>query len=159
MFELITFVMPIFNVMNERIREFLLAENKSSAQMAEEIGVQPSGISHILSGRNNPSLDFILKMLEKYQFLSTDWLLFGKGSMYKENKIPTLFSNDAFDNNENKAARPTDYSDGSETGSAGLRIDSPMKDMKLPEESRPSSVKKIVWFYKDNSFEEYFPGR
>ena len=52
--------------MKERLLEFLKAENKSSAQLAEEIGVQPSGISHILSGRNNPSLDFVLKMLEKY---------------------------------------------------------------------------------------------
>ncbi|NLA48821.1 MAG: helix-turn-helix transcriptional regulator, partial [Bacteroidales bacterium] len=42
--------------MKERILEFLKSENKTSAQFAEEIGVQPSGISHILSGRNKPSL-------------------------------------------------------------------------------------------------------
>ena len=77
--------------MKERLLEFLRTENKSSAQFAEEIGVQPSGISHILSGRNNPSLDFILKMLEKYQFLSTDWLLFGKGAMYKDKQMQSLF--------------------------------------------------------------------
>jgi len=77
--------------MKERILEFLKQENKSSAQFAEEIGVQASGISHILSGRNNPSLDFVLKMLEKYKFLSTDWLLFGKGSMYKEPRMQSLF--------------------------------------------------------------------
>ena len=77
--------------MKERILEFLKAENKSSAQFAEEIGVQPSGISHILSGRNNPSLDFVFKMLEKYPFLSTDWLLFGKGTMYKDTKMQSLF--------------------------------------------------------------------
>ena len=63
--------------MKERLLEFLKNENKSSAQLADEIGVQASGISHILSGRNNPSLDFVLKMLEKYSFLSTEWLLFG----------------------------------------------------------------------------------
>jgi transcriptional regulator with XRE-family HTH domain len=80
--------------MKERLLEFLRNENKSSAQLAEEIGVQASGISHILSGRNNPSLDFVLKMLEKYQFLSTDWLLFGKGSMYKETKMQNLFDYD-----------------------------------------------------------------
>ena len=77
--------------MKERLLEFLKAENKSSAQLAEEIGVQPSGISHILSGRNNPSLDFVLKMFEKYQFLSTDWLLFGRGAMYKDIKMQILF--------------------------------------------------------------------
>ena len=57
--------------MRDRIIEFLRIENKSAAQLAEEIGVQPSGISHIISGRNRPSLDFVLKMLEKYAFLST----------------------------------------------------------------------------------------
>ena len=77
--------------MKERLLEFLRTENKSSAQLAEEIGVQPSGISHILSGRNNPSLDFVLKMLEKYPFLSTDWLLFGKGTMYKDKQMQSLF--------------------------------------------------------------------
>ena len=77
--------------MKERLLEFLRTENKSSAQLAEEIGVQPSGISHILSGRNNPSLDFVLKMLEKYQYLSTDWLLFGKGTMYKDKQMQSLF--------------------------------------------------------------------
>ncbi len=88
--------------MKERLLEFLRNENKSSAQFAEEIGVQASGISHILSGRNNPSLDFILKMLEKYRFLSTDWLLFGKGSMYKEPKMQTLFDYDAVNSPENQ---------------------------------------------------------
>ena len=78
--------------MKERIQEFLIRENKTSAQMAEEIRVQPSGISHILSGRNKPSLDFIIKMLEKYPFLSVEWLLFGKGSMYREPKMGDLFA-------------------------------------------------------------------
>src|SRR5512133_3247698 len=84
--------------MKDRILEFLRAENKSSALFAEEIGVQPSGISHILSGRNNPSLDFILKMLGRYKFLSTDWLLFGKGTMYKDGgSMQSLFDQTLFD--------------------------------------------------------------
>jgi transcriptional regulator with XRE-family HTH domain len=103
--------------MKERILEFLRRENKTSAQFAEEINVQPSGISHILSGRNNPSLDFILKMLEKYSYLSTDWLLFGKGSMYKESKMGDLFSQ--IDLNEPEKQKETDpklkVADGVET--------------------------------------------
>ena len=77
--------------MKERLLEFLRTENKSSAQLAEEIGVQPSGISHILSGRNNPSLDFVLKCLKSITYLSTDWLLFGKGTMYKDKQMQSLF--------------------------------------------------------------------
>lgn len=75
--------------MRERIISFLETINIGSSQFAEEIGVQPSGISHILSGRNNPSLDFVLKVLKRYPDLSTEWLLFGKGAMYG---IPGIIS-------------------------------------------------------------------
>ncbi|MDZ7738692.1 MAG: helix-turn-helix transcriptional regulator [Bacteroidales bacterium] len=77
--------------MKDRIQQFLRSENKPSSKFAEEIGVQPSGVSHVLSGRNKPSLDFILKMLNTYSSLSTDWLLFGKGEMYKNEDTPLLF--------------------------------------------------------------------
>src|SRR5690606_41556242 len=77
--------------MKDRIQAFLQSENKSYAQFAEEIGVQPSGISHILSGRNNPSLDFVIKMLHRYPSLSHEWLLFGRGPMYRQVSQPTLF--------------------------------------------------------------------
>ena len=145
--------------MNERIREFLLTENKSSAQLAEEVGVQPSGISHILSGRNNPSLDFVLKMLEKYQFLSTDWLLFGKGSMYKENTMQTLFEGKSYDNGKTDTILVENESKASESESTEVKTNSIKKDLRVPEIRRTSTVEKIVWFYDDNSFEEYLPGR
>lgn len=140
--------------MKERLLEFLRAENKSSAQLAEEIGVQPSGISHILSGRNNPSLDFVLKMLEKYKFLSTEWLLFGKGTMYKDLKMQSLF----------------DEADISGIGREGGQwlTDVPKVEEKIEEkimigeslgvkERNKSSVTRIVMFYDDKSFEEYTP--
>ena len=143
--------------MKERILEFLRMENKTSAQFAEEIGVQPSGISHILSGRNNPSLDFIIKMLEKYSFLSTDWLLFGKGSMYKEPKMAGLF--DHIDLIE--AEKPVQK--------VLIAKDNETQDKAKPEQSgilssaitgtESNQVKKIVWFYENNSFEEFFPAK
>jgi transcriptional regulator with XRE-family HTH domain len=143
--------------MKERLIEFLKAENKSSSQFAEEIGVQPSGISHILSGRNNPSLDFIMKMLEKYKFLSTEWLLFGKGSMYKEVKMQTLFEE------KNAKEQPLDNKiseDDQDRQDIDIKHD--IKDgqiYNLSDQSinRTSGVVKIVWFYENMSFEEYYP--
>jgi transcriptional regulator with XRE-family HTH domain len=143
--------------MKDRILEFLKAENKSSAQLAEEIGVQPSGISHILSGRNKPSLDFVLKMMEKYKFLSTDWLLFGKGTMYKEIKMQSLFdemnisdrkTDDSSVNHEPEIKRTEEKS-----------IDKKLINMEtsVKNETRQSPISRIVMFYYDNSFEEYFP--
>jgi len=145
--------------MKERLLEFLKAENKSSAQLAEEIGVQPSGISHILSGRNNPSLDFVLKMLEKYKFLSTDWLLFGKGSMYKDIKMQTLFDENNGINRDDDTKLLKNESRKSEIEFQDVRKDEIKKDSAVPPKNRTSAVEKIVWFYDNNSFEEYFPSR
>lgn len=144
--------------MKERLLEFLKTENKSSAQLAEEIGVQPSGISHIISGRNNPSLDFVLKMLEKYQFLSTDWLLFGKGNMYKDIKMQTLFDEKFSDNGESDAKLLINESGKSEIEFQDVQKDDLKSDSAFPTKSRTLAVEKIVWFYDNNSFEEYYPG-
>jgi transcriptional regulator with XRE-family HTH domain len=156
---LFTFVIVKFFNMKDRLLEFLKAENKSSAQLADEIGVQASGISHILSGRNNPSLDFVLKMLEKYKFLSTDWLLFGKGSMYKDPKMQSLFDNVAGSDTENdfiqiKKERFTNEILDKTDLKTGANQNNATSAGKFEPE-----VSKIVWFYDDNSFVEYFPRR
>lgn len=140
--------------MKERLLEFLRAENKSSAQFAEEIGVQPSGISHILSGRNNPSLDFVLKMLEKYPFISTDWLLFGKGSMYKDPRMQTLFDEESVIN-QNADSKLSE--DGQVKSDNNLHLTVKNQSVDDIFKGEGSSISRIVWFYDDKSFEEYFP--
>jgi transcriptional regulator with XRE-family HTH domain len=144
--------------MNERIREFLLAENKSSAQLAEEIGVQPSSISHILAGRNNPSLDFVLKMLDKFKFLSTDWLLFGKGSMYKDGKMQTLFEENVYLDSNNEAIASEIKPENSEIDFHKVKNNEKSIIPSKSDNKITPNVKKIVWFYNNNTFEEFFPG-
>ena len=68
--------------MINRINLLLQAKNITAKQFAEEIGIQPSGMSHILGGRNNPSLEFVAKVLRRYPELDANWLLLGRGSMY-----------------------------------------------------------------------------
>lgn len=68
--------------MVERINLLLKAKNITARQFAEEIGVQPSGMSHILSGRNNPSLDFVMKVMKRWPEVNINWLMFGKGEMF-----------------------------------------------------------------------------
>jgi transcriptional regulator with XRE-family HTH domain len=70
--------------MTDRISLLIKAKNLSSAQFADEIGVQRSSISHLMSGRNKPSLDLIQKTLQRFPEVSTEWLLFGKGEMVPE---------------------------------------------------------------------------
>ena len=141
--------------MKDRILEFLKRENKTSAQFAEDIHVQPSGISHILSGRNKPSLDFVIKMLERYPFLSTEWLIFGKGSMYKEPRMGDLFADIDFTNTEKKV---NISASAEKTGSFETPDQTIIQEI-ISEQPHPghSRAIKIVWFYEDNSFEEFYP--
>lgn len=68
--------------MINRINLILRAKNITARQFAEEIGIQPSGMSHILGGRNNPSLDFVTKVIRRYPEIDANWLLMGRGEMY-----------------------------------------------------------------------------
>jgi len=80
--------------MVDRIILILKTQDLSSSQFADEIGVQRSSISHILSGRNNASLEFVTKILKRFPDLNSDWLIFGKGPMYKD--INNAFSDKSF---------------------------------------------------------------
>lgn len=137
--------------MKDRIIEFLRKENKSAAQLAEEIGVQPSGISHILSGRNKPSLDFVLKMLDKYSYLSTEWLLLGRGSMYREPSETDLFSEQIISAADNESV-DKQTNDVSGKADEDKPSDSEGKYRRIERKSE-----KIVWFFTDNTFREFIP--
>ena len=76
--------------MINRINLILQAKNITAKQFAEEIGIQPSGMSHILSGRNNPSLEFVNKVIRRYPEIDANWLLLGKGQMYSGMKNEEL---------------------------------------------------------------------
>lgn len=69
--------------MNKRIQQFLAAENISQSQFAETIGVARASVSHVLAGRNKPSFDFIERMCKHYPSLNLEWLISGKGRMFK----------------------------------------------------------------------------
>ena len=71
--------------MNERERLLkLIADNNMSAkQFAAEVGIQAGTISNIVNGRNNPSLDVMQRVLNRFRTLSSDWLILGVGNMYR----------------------------------------------------------------------------
>ena len=70
--------------MNRRLLQFLQAENLTQTQFADTLSVARGSVSHILSGRNKPGYDFLESLLLHYPNLNLDWLLTGKGRMYKE---------------------------------------------------------------------------
>ena len=70
--------------MNTRLKQFLAAENISQAYFADSINVVRASVSHVLAGRNNPSYDFIKAIMDNYPQLNIEWLILGKGKMYKD---------------------------------------------------------------------------
>lgn len=74
--------------MNTRLKQFLAAENISQSQFADTIKVVRASVSHVLAGRNNPSYDFIKAIMDNYPSLNIEWLILGKGKMYKDSPNP-----------------------------------------------------------------------
>ena len=113
----------------EKVIEFY---SETASSFAEKIGVQRSSISHILSGRNKPSLDFVLKVLSEFPEVELYWLLNGKGS------FPSAPSSEErtveIKKNDNLSADKTP-------------ISFPVSDEK--------SIERIVIFYKDGTFRNF----
>jgi len=101
--------------MDTRLKQFLAAENITQSQFADKIEVGRASISHVLSGRNNPSYEFIKAIMSKYPTLNMEWLMFGKGKMYntpqpasKGNAREDVLFNDLFAETESKQPENTE---------------------------------------------------
>lgn len=163
--------------MNSRLQQFLEIENLSPAKLADILGVQRSGLSHILSGRNKPGFDFINKLLLKFPSISADWLITGKGKPYKDlNDTKTVANNSNFSNDSSAIissddlfSRNSDIEDDIEliqnTNREHINTkDNPsqlnenlIKSSGLDQASKKRLVKRVIIFYNDGSFEEMFP--
>ena len=70
-----------FVEMKDRIAHIIRAKNLTAAEFALRLGIQPSNVSHLLAGRNNPSLEFVKKLKETFPEYNLDWIVLGKGPM------------------------------------------------------------------------------
>ena len=77
--------------MNTRLKQFIAAENITQAQLADNLNVVRASVSHILAGRNKPGYDFICNLMTNYPNLNIEWLMFGKGKMYKTQEQQNIF--------------------------------------------------------------------
>lgn len=93
----VTFVIKYFD-MKERLIQLLDLEQLSPSKFADIIGVQRSSISHVLSGRNKPSFDFLQKTLKAFPGLNASWLMLGEGTMYEQ--MGRKVSGNLFDSRE-----------------------------------------------------------
>lgn len=115
-----------------RLQKVIDYYGESASSFAEKIGVQRSSISHILSGRNKPSLEFVLKILSSFPDVELYWLLNGKGT----------FPSEPESNINVKSSKET--------------INNPIVNKRpVQNNSTEKTIERIVIFYSDGSFENF----
>ncbi|MBU2930105.1 helix-turn-helix domain-containing protein [Winogradskyella psychrotolerans] len=125
----------------KRLQKVIDLYNESASSFAEKIGVQRSSISHILSGRNKPSLDFVMKVLHSYPEVELYWLMNGRGDFPSKPKI---------------SESPNSNTPVTDTKPQLPDIKPQLPDSNTtPDES--SEIDKIVIFYKNGTFKSYKP--
>lgn len=143
--------------MKERLQQFLTEESLSPSKFADEIGVQRSSISHILSGRNNPGYEFMQKILKRFPNLNADWLILGQGKMYKTELQASLFDTTPEKQNVDVNTPVTEVKNmppETEIKDEPLKME---KEILLINAIKDKSIERIVIFYSDKSFHEYQP--
>lgn len=141
-----SFSNPLFTMVNteeftQRLHTIMEYHDLSAASFADKIDVGRSSISHLLSGRNKPSLDFVMKIINAFPDVELYWLLNGKGSFpMKEQKrsspdptipvIPDQRSQDLFSQNEEDSST-------------------------VPPRQKAGKIRRIVIFYENGTFEAF----
>lgn len=125
----------------------------SPGKLASMIGVQRSGISHILSGRNKPSLDFIEKFLKAFPAVNAEWLITGKGPMMKMSGTTDLF--DSTSGIREEAAKE----DNSKEPAFNLSEESPVKEKEAVQRPDQQEIQQVMVFFTDGTVKVYKPGK
>lgn len=161
--------------MKERIKKIMESENMTPARFADNLQIGRAVISHILNGRNNPSLDVITRILTQMPDIDSEWLLTGSGNMYKSeannyhsdtkspNNLPDLFSQLSQENENSiystKDSENLKYRKENIVDTTGNNEQSSVNERIIYKESPSKKVKQIIIYYTDNTFETFSPGQ
>lgn len=140
--------------MKDRIAELIENEGLSPSRFADIIEVQRSNISHILAGRNKPSLDFLQKIMQHFPSISGDWLLAGIGSMYKSSNGETMGNTGMADQNELFSTSGAKVQEDKTEPKHMKEQHVPKQSLKVETDSK-RRIKKIVVLYSDFSMDEF----
>jgi len=128
---------------SKRIAQIMEYYELSASAFAEKINVGRSSISHIISGRNKPSLDFIMKILQAFPAIDLYWLMNGKGNFPPEAEIEPSSSESTGQGTKASPKR-------------SKKVDGPssVEGFSPSDESR-RSIDKVIIFYKDGGFDVF----
>ena len=150
--------------MREKLLDLMKNEGLKPSPLAETLGINPAGISHILAGRNKPGFDLLQKILRRFPRINPDWLLLDAPQMYRE-QIPGNPTQSQSAVLENEPTGGLFGQPATEPGRPGIsptsvteRPESPRTLTELPVGKKAGvSVTRIVLFYDDQTFESYTP--
>ena len=132
----------------------------TSGAFAESIGIQQSTLSHILNGRNKPSLDVIMKVHQKYSSIDLEWLLYGNGNLHEQSQksismdfLPSLFDENAINTSNISAER--EYRKEMPLREADYNTKEPVKQEVKYIERPPRKITEIRIFFDDNTYETF----
>lgn len=164
--------------MKERLIQLLDLEQLSPSKFADIIGVQRSSVSHVISGRNNPSFDFIQKTLRAFPGLNAEWLILGNGTMYEQ--MGRAASGNLFEppldhvmpispgdipmeradldlSEESQGLEQSENAQGSTLKPSLNQEDTPEQPTK--SDTNEGKVIQVMVFYDDNTFRTYAPSK
>ena len=143
--------------MREKLLNLMKSEQLTASKLAELLDIQPSGISHILSGRNKPSFDLVQKILRRFPRVNPDWLLLDKDEMYRtidiEPKTATLqsISTDELDGTMQQS--PASGMTAPATNSTSTST--PAQQIAAAYAPKSGNVKRVIVLFDDHTFESY----
>ncbi|TDB66953.1 helix-turn-helix transcriptional regulator [Arundinibacter roseus] len=142
--------------LNDKIKHILVDKNISPSHFADEIGVQRSSISHILAGRNKPSLDIVQKIIRRYPDLGMDWI-------WEDEEMPPVEKErkryESRTYTEKIPAQPAAAiaSDLHRKKNMSHSPEQPILNGTNQEQGDPKTIEKILIFYSDGTFKQYNP--
>lgn len=158
--------------MKDKLRILMQNENLSASRLADILEIKPAGVSHILSGRNNPSYELVCKIVNRFPKINPYWLLGDSDKMYNDTAgsanptpdgnsspsaqpIPTGSLFDSLTPATGNAQQPTPP-DGI-ASSAQAMTTSPTTQPSIGDCGGSSDIERIIIAYKNGTFASYLP--
>ena len=142
--------------MKDRISHIIRAKNLTAAEFAIQLGIQPSNVSHLLSGRNNPSLDFVKKLKETFPEYNLDWIVMGQGPITVSDSFKKPVAETMPVGKQEASAEQSEIVEDFQGTLFDAQNMVEAKDEK-PTVTSKAVLKKIIMVYSDHTFEEMLP--
>ena len=144
--------------MREKLQKLMASEQLTASRFAELLGIQPSGVTHLLGGRNKPSFDLVQKILRRFPHINPDWLLLDSEQMYRAdseltNDQPNQTSNEVAETpvnvEKNSATQNTTISESSTSANNSI------ERLATIGAVNRKNVKRVIVLFDDHTFESF----